>query len=140
VNRHPSKDRIEFFDFHPSRSILFIFGGNVPRSTRLTGFLMLGAFQYHLYPISFFCHPKLNLSGLFYQSLRPRFLDTSGDAPFIDNLQRLGGNLERYPTVFLGKVKTLFGQVYVKPSSGLVNGERYIVTEHRPLSRNLTDF
>jgi len=52
------KDRIIFHSFHPVRSVLPVFCGNVSRHSGKTAFLMFGAFQDYLLPVSFclLCH------------------------------------------------------------------------------------
>jgi len=72
MNCHSLEDRIKFLNLHPFRCVLFIFCGNIPRSTWLSRIFMLCTLQYDLNPVPFFCHCKLSLIGLFYQPLCSR--------------------------------------------------------------------
>src|SRR5690606_15487712 len=56
MNGYPPQDGVKFLKLQPLGGILFIFGGDVTRHPRKPALFMLGAFQNHLYPISFFSH------------------------------------------------------------------------------------
>jgi len=87
----------------------------------------------------FLCHSRES-RNLFYQSLCSCLFNYARNTFLINDFQRLCRNFKRNPTVFFRKIETFLRKIYVKPSFGLVDGERYVVTEHRSFPRNLTNF
>jgi len=138
MDGHALKNGIEFFDLHPIGRVLFVLGSDVPGCTWLPGFLVLGALQNNLDPISFLGHYIRFIVLLLLLGLD--FLQHGGNPLFIDDLQPLGGDVQADPTVFLGDVEFLLGNVHIEPSLGLIDGKGNIVPEHHLLSCNFTNF
>src|SRR5690606_21343512 len=94
---HTLEDRIEFLDLHPLRRVLLVLGGNVPGRTCHPGFLVLGALQNNLNPISFLGHYILFTALLLLLGFD--FLQY-GENPFlVDDLQSFGRYIQADPTV-----------------------------------------
>lgn len=56
MNSHLLEDRVEFFQLKTLRVVLLVFYRDVAAGAGLTTGLMLGAFQDHLYTVTFLCH------------------------------------------------------------------------------------
>lgn len=65
VDRIFLENGIVFLQFHPSRGVFPVLGGNIPGGTRLPRFLVLCTLQNNLNPVSLrlFCHNNLILEG-----------------------------------------------------------------------------
>jgi hypothetical protein len=61
VECHAAKDRIEFLQLYPFAGVLLVLGSDITGSSRLAAVFVLGALQYHLYPIASFCHGSVSL-------------------------------------------------------------------------------
>lgn len=86
MNRHALEDRVVFLQLKTLGGVLFILCGDVARRSRLPAFLVLGALQYHLYSVSFFCHDSLNVIKLCKNAVCLGFLQAGADALFVDVL------------------------------------------------------
>jgi len=56
VKGHFLHDRVELLQLQAFRSVLLVLGCDIPAGPGEPAVLVLGAFQYHLYPTAFFCH------------------------------------------------------------------------------------
>lgn len=68
------------------------------------------------------------------------FLQYRGDSFFVDDLQSSGRNVQRNPSVFFGDIESLFGDIGIESSPGLIDGERYVIAKHHLFSCNFTNF
>src|SRR5690606_16751268 len=145
MNRNFSQDGVELLQLQSLCGVFSVLGRNVPGCTwKSTGF-MLCAFHDHLNSVTFLSHRSVIflVQVILSDNNVTVFLclfQYSTDTLLIDGSQCLGAHLQCNPSVFLGNVKALLVQVWIKLTLGLIIRMRNIISYPSPLTSYVTNF